>query len=313
MGPRMSHTLVKAAKIIFAFALAAVAVALLTSTPVWLFEWSDSAPTISDSEDRRHLARLDRIARNNVEDIEAKLQRLADIDAKLPRQDPSGSPSTDIPIGQKTSSKIPDSPQRRRLRPVAEIDLAAMVRAVAKPAQVNFQIDTKMRLGQVYEARLEIVRPDTVRKLSEAANTVISEQVTILDKVRTSLESAHLNVTALSERWQDISLGNRAMWIWRVEPTHVGKATLVVSVVHAGTFRGEEREWSVEHFPNIIDIEVGWWQGVKIAVAGFAPIAQTSAAILSASSVLCGGIYAVLVWWRKRRHPEPARADEISQ
>jgi hypothetical protein len=120
----------------------------------------------------------------------------------------------------------------------AQMDDAAIEAEVAKrakPADIKFDIATKMAMGQVYEAKLEILRPGGERGTLIRGTPEINERVQILNKARATISSAHLKIERLLPEWQEIPSGGRGFWTWKVEPQKPGKAELVVLIEHAAT------------------------------------------------------------------------------
>ena len=161
----------------------------------------------------------------------------------------------------------------------AELDEAAVEAEVArraKPAVVKFEIETKMAMGPVYEAKLEILRPGGGRESLITGTPELNERVRILNKARATISSAHMKIERLLPEWQEIPTGGRGFWTWKVEPQKPGKAQLLVLVEHAGTFDKQERIFNVEQFPKTIEIEVGFWQSVQEALRDSRPRSQRS-------------------------------------
>jgi membrane associated rhomboid family serine protease len=102
--------------------------------------------------------------------------------------------------------------------------------------------------------------------------------------------------------------GRPGFWTWKVEPQKPGKAQLLVLVEHAGTFDKQERIFNVEQFPKTIEIEVGFWQSVQEAIAGFSP---SITAIAGALGGIAASVAAGLAWLRNRRK-EPGKGDDDS-
>lgn len=196
----------------------------------------------------------------------------------------------------------------------AELDEAAVEAEVArraKPAVVKFEIETKMAMGQVYEAKLEILRPGGGRESLITGAPELNERVQILNKARATISSAHMKIERLLPEWQEIPTGGRGFWTWKVEPQKPGKAQLLVLVEHAGTFDKQERIFNVEQFPKTIEIEVGFWQSVQEAIAGFSPSITAIAAIAGALGGIAASVAAGLAWLRNRRK-EPGEGDDDS-
>ena len=88
----------------------------------------------------------------------------------------------------------------------AELDEAAVEAEVArraKPAVVKFEIETKMAMGQVYEAKLEILRPGGGRESLITGTPELNERVQILNKARATISSAHMKIERLLPEWQE--------------------------------------------------------------------------------------------------------------
>jgi hypothetical protein len=186
--------------------------------------------------------------------------------------------------------------------PMDDAAIEAAVAKSAKPAQVKFDVETKMAMGQVYEARLEIRRPEAGKEsLFSSGTPEIDTRVQILNRARATISSAHLKIERLLPEWQDMTTGGRGYWTWKVEPQTRGKATLIVLVEHLGTFDGKERIFNVEQFPKTILIEVGFWQGVQEAITGVSPSIAAMGTIAGALVAIGGAGAGVWAWLRSRR------------
>jgi hypothetical protein len=171
----------------------------------------------------------------------------------------------------------------------------------AKPADIKFEIETKMAMGQVYEAKLEILRPGSGRKSLIAGAPEIDERVQILNKARATISSAHLKIERLLPEWQEIPTGGRGFWHWKVEPQRPGKTQVLVLVEHAGIFDNKDRVFNVEQFPRTIEIEVGFWQSIHEAITGLSPSIAAIGTIVAALAGIAGAVAGGWAWLRNRR------------
>ena len=192
----------------------------------------------------------------------------------------SGGASTPPPTAATSAAPVP----------MDESVVEAEVARRAKPADVKFEIETKMAMGQVYEAKLEILRPGGGRQTLITGSPEINERVQILNKARATISSAHLKIERLLPEWQEIPTGGRGLWTWKVEPQKPGKTQLLVLVEHAGTFDNKERVFNVEQFPRTIEIEVGFWQSIHEAIAGVSPSIAAIGTIVAALAGIAGAV-----------------------
>jgi hypothetical protein len=192
-----------------------------------------------------------------------------------------------------------------RPSPVAMDDAAidAKVSRRAKPAEVRFYVATTMAVGKIYEATLEILRPNVKPSMDEPE---LAERVTILNKAKASISSAFLKIDRLTDDWQEIPASGRGVWLWRIEPQIPGTAQLVVMVQHAGTFDKVEHVWTVEHFPRTIQIEISWWESAQRTLSDLSPPMQGLTALIGAAVAVSGAAYGSWVWLRKRRRSSGA-------
>jgi hypothetical protein len=203
----------------------------------------------------------------------------------------------------RTQLVTPPTPPGETATPLPMDDSAieAEVAKRAKPAEVKFEVETKMAMGQVYEAKLEILRPGGARPSLIKGIPEINERVQILNKARATISSAHLKIERLLPEWQEIPTGGRGYWTWKVEPQKAGKTQLLVLVEHAGTFDKIERIFNVEQFPRTIEIEVGFWQSVGEAITGVSPSVAALGTMAAAVAGLAGIGAGAWAWIRGRR------------
>jgi hypothetical protein len=232
--------------------------------------------------------------------------------ANAPRD--SGGASTPLP----PTAAAPPPQIARQESTAASAASAAMDESVveaevarrAKPADVKFEIETKMAMGQVYEAKLEILRLGGGRQTLITGSPEINERVQILNKARATISSAHLKIERLLPEWQEIPTGGRGLWTWKVEPQKPGKTQLLVLVEHAGTFDNKERVFNVEQFPRTIEIEVGFWQSIHEAIAGVSPSIAAIGTIVAALAGIAGAVAGGWAWLRNRRRETGGDKDD---
>jgi hypothetical protein len=194
--------------------------------------------------------------------------------------------------------------------------LNEIVKQLAKPARVDFKIEpaetvqrpleiplVKMRMGEVYEARLEILRPSAKPVIDSKQQSAIAVDVQIMDRVAASLESGVVTITrSRNDEWQEIPDGGRGFWVWKLEPQRPGTGRLYLTLQHAVLLDKERtRVFNVDFFPHAIEIEIGWWHRVSTFFAGISPTADAIAKVIGAVVAACGAGYGLHVWLRKRR------------
>lgn len=176
---------------------------------------------------------------------------------------------------------------------------------LGRTSKLEFHVARRMSLGETYEARLGITVPEAesaTLQSKEAGPPAITTLVAISDRVRASVESAHLKIQKLSKEEQELPSGASALWMWSLEPTRVGKVDIVVSVQHRVQVDGADRWVTVRHFPQTVIVDVTWWHQTKAVLASVPPAAQGAAALVTALGAAATGYWALHSnWSRKRR------------
>lgn len=170
--------------------------------------------------------------------------------------------------------------------------------ASSRPTRVEFNLPTRMELGETYEARLFI---GSSQGASSDDKPVISTEVKLANRVRALIESAHLKIERLSPEWQELHGSAPGLWVWRVEPVRAGQIELFVTVQHGLVVDGIERNVTAHRFPQKVVIDVTLWQQTRRALAGVSPATQVLTAATTAAGAIGTAVWATWGFWHKRR------------
>ena len=133
-------------------------------------------------------------------------------------------PSHEIVVAPQASAPIQRHTTPTLVGDLDEEAIEAEVKRREKPAEVKFDIATKMEVGTIYPARLEVLREGA--KSAIDGTPELYQQVQILNKVSASISSPFMKIELLTPAWQEISAGKRGYWTWRIEPQTPGKAEI---------------------------------------------------------------------------------------
>lgn len=151
--------------------------------------------------------------------------------------------------------------------PVAPVDpVEEAVRAQAQQAQSSIEVDTNMQVGARYEARLLVQRGEAVAARSFMSQTreptVVDQSIEVTQEAAARATSATLDITLTSPEWQTIRTNAPAVWTWTVVPTIEGAASMTITLSQKVKVDGEERIVTVEHYPQTIEVAIGFWSGL---------------------------------------------------
>lgn len=189
--------------------------------------------------------------------------------------------------------------------------------AQARSVYVAAEVDTEMRLGRSYEARLIAERESryTIVQLTEATPepTVFTAEVLAAPKMTANLTSASFVIEATSDPVQVVRPGAPAVWTWTITPRQSGRAVLMFHLQHDIELGTRTETMSVDHFPRRVEVTVSPWSSVKAWFMGLGASTVAVVTILSGLAGIGSFLYTIKPWRRWRRCEETPAADEAAQ
>jgi len=188
--------------------------------------------------------------------------------------------------------------------------------AQARSVYVAAEVDTEMRLGRSYEARLIAERESrhAIVQLTEATPepTVFTTEVLAAPKMTANLTSASFVIEATSDPVQVVRPGAPAVWTWTITPRQSGRAVLMFHLQHDIELGTRTETVSVDHFPRGVEVTVSPWSSVKAWFKGLGASTMAIVTILSGLAGIGSFLYAIKPWRRWRRRQQ-AVAEETAQ